>query len=259
MSALQRVPVAVSAELEEARAEIRRLQLQLAQAAQAVEDYTYSVSHDLRASLRHVSSYLSIVREDLGHGVDPAIVAHLDTAGEAAAHMAHLMDGLLELSRVGCAELQYSDVDLGLLISDLRHQMELDTAVRRIEWSVASDIALVRGDLALLGQMLACLLDNALKFTRQCAVARIEVGWSRRHGGALELRIRDNGVGFDPRFQDRLFRVFQRLHNPREFDGLGVGLALARRVVERHGGTIWADGDMRPGCQVSLTLPIAAG
>ena len=250
---------ALCSELERAREEIRRLQLQLAQAAQAMEDYTYSVSHDLRASLRHVSSYLRIVREDLGEALDPAIAAHLDTAGEAAAQMGRLMDGLLELSRVGRAELQLSAVDLGRLIAELRRQMEVDGSPRRIEWAVAPDIPVVQGDVALLGQMLARLLDNAVKFTRECPVARIDIGWGRRDDGALELRIRDNGVGFDPRFQDRLFRVFQRLHSARQFEGMGIGLALARRVVERHGGTIRADGDMRPGCQVSLTLPIAAG
>lgn len=247
-----------SAELQQARQQIAQLQQQLAQAGQALEDFTYSVSHDLRASLRHVSAYLKIIREDLGSGDPAAIVSHLDTAGNAAAHMARLMDGLQELSRVGRAEMQRCSLDFSRLISDVRHQLEADTAQRKIEWQVAPDLPKVWGDMALLGQMLVQLLGNALKFTRDCPVARIEVGWERRDDGSCELRIRDNGVGFDPRFQDRLFRVFQRLHSPKQFEGIGIGLALARRVVERHGGRIWASGAMGAGCQISFTLPLPA-
>lgn len=252
----------MNTELEDARAEIARLRQQLVQAGQALEDFTYSVSHDLRASLRHVSAYLTVVREDLGDGIDAAIASHLDTASEAAAQMARLMDGLLELSRVGRAELQLCDVDLARLISDVRYQLEPDTAQRRIEWRVALALPIVRGDMALLGLVLRHLLANAVKFTRPREQATIDIDWSHSDG-RCELRIRDNGVGFDPRQQDRLFRVFQRLHNPRQFEGLGIGLALARRVVERHGGTIAARGEVAgetaAGCEISLTLPLADG
>ena len=258
----------MNTELEDARAEIAHLRQQLVQAGNALEDFTYSVSHDLRASLRHVSAYLKVVREDLGDGLDASIASHLDTAGEAAAQMARLMDALLELSRVGRAELEWGDVDLARLISDVRQQLEPDTAQRRIEWRIAPDLPIVRGDMALLGLVLRHLLTNALKFTRPRDQATIDIGWSRCEG-RCELRIRDNGVGFDPRQQDRLFRVFQRLHSPRQFEGIGIGLALARRVVERHGGTIVARGlpvnpahdatanNDLPGCEISLTLPLA--
>jgi two-component system OmpR family sensor kinase len=250
----------MNTELDDARAEIARLRQQLVQAGAALEDFTYSVSHDLRASLRHVSAYLKVVREDLGEGLDASIAAHLDTAGEAAAQMARLMDALLELSRVGRADLALCDVDLARLISDVRHQLEPDAGQRRIEWRVAPDFPTVRGDMALLGLMFKHLLVNALKFTRPRDQAIIDISWSRR-AGCCELQIRDNGVGFDARQQDRLFRVFQRLHSPRQFEGLGIGLALARRVVERHGGTIAARGeateDATCGCEISLTLPLA--
>ena len=252
----------MNTELEDAHAEIARLRQQLVQAGHALEDFTYSVSHDLRASLRHVSAYLKVVREDLGDGLDASIASHLDTAGEAAAQMARLMDALLELSRVGRVELQWGDVDLARLISDVRHQLEPDALQRHIEWRIAPDLPVVRGDMALLGLVLRHLLANALKFTRRRDPATIDVSWSRRDG-RCELRIRDNGVGFDARQQDRLFRVFQRLHSPRQFEGLGIGLALARRVVERHGGTIVArgeaTGEAAAGCEISLTLPLADG
>ena len=250
----------MNTELDQARAEIARLRQQLVQAGNALEDFTYSVSHDLRASLRHVSAYLKVVREDLGDGLDASIASHLDTAGEAAAQMARLMDALLELSRVGRADLELCDVDLCRLISDVRHQLEPDAAQRRIEWRVAPDLPMVRGDMALLGLAFQHLLANAMKFTRPRDPAMIDIGWTRRDG-RCEVRIHDNGVGFDRRQQDRLFRVFQRLHSPRQFEGLGIGLALARRVVERHGGAITARGeasdDGRSGCEISLTLPLA--
>ena len=250
---------AAQTELELAHRQIEQLQRELAQSRLAIEDFTYSVSHDLRASLRHVVSYLKVIREDIGDGIDPAITAHLNTASGAASHMGRLMDGLLELSKVGRAELQVTDVDLQRLVSDLCHQADRDAMGRQIRWRIAPDLPTVRGDIALLGQVLTRLLSNALKFTVDCPQPTVEISWTRNADGQCELHLRDNGVGFDPRFQDRLFRVFQRLHSPREFDGIGVGLALARQIVERHGGTIRARGDLAPGCEISLTLPLAQG
>ena len=244
-------PVAAEQRIEE-------LQRQLALSHQALEEFTFSVSHDLRAPLRHVGAYLKIVQEDLGAGVEPAILSHLQTASEAAAQMGRLMDGLLELSRAGRAQMQWCDVDMQRLVADVRRQMDFECAGRQVEWRIAPDIAPVRGDLALLGQMLVHLLGNALKFTRLAPVAVIEVYARTPKHGWCELCIRDNGVGFDPRLQGRLFRVFQRLHSSKQFEGLGVGLAFARLVVERHGGVVRARGDMAPGCEISLTLPLAA-
>lgn len=241
---------------EAAQQRIEQLEQQLAQERLALEDFTYSVSHDLRASLRHVSAYLNIVREDLGVGVDAAILSHLKTAGDAATHMARLMDGLQELLRIGRAELQLSEVDLSRVFADLRHQFDAN-GNRPVQWQLAPDLPHVWGDMALIGQMLSHLLANAIQFTQPVPQPRIEVGWSRLDDGWCELRIRDNGVGFDPRLQDRLFRVFQRLHSQREFQGIGIGLALARRVVERHGGRIAAHGNLGAGCEISLTLPMA--
>ena len=244
-------------DLVAARQQIAELECQLASSRQALEDFTYSVSHDLRAPLRHVGAYLKIVQEDLGEGVEPSIASHLQTAGDAAAQIGRLIDGLLELSRLGRADLHWSDVDLRRLIEDARHQLEPEGAGRQIEWHIAPDIPLVRGDVALLGGMLTRLLGNALKFTRLAPVASIDIFWQPATDGWCCLHIRDNGVGFEPRFQDRLFRVFQRLHGSRQFEGLGVGLAFARLVVERHGGTIQAHGELAQGCDISLTLPLA--
>lgn len=247
----------MSASPHDACARVGQLEHELAMARQALEDFTYSVSHDLRASLRHVNAYVRIAREDLGEGLDPAIASHLDTAAGAARHMGLLIDGLMELSRIGRASMLEGDVDLGRLLADVRTQLEPATAGRDIRWTLAPDLPMVHGDVALLGQMLRCLLDNAIRFTRNQPVAHIDIRAVPLAEGKCELQIRDDGVGFDPRQRDRLFRVFQTLHSAKEFDGLGIGLALARRVVERHGGVIRAEGEPGKGCCVSLSLPLA--
>lgn len=240
------------------RQRVDQLERELAQVHLALEDFTYSVSHDLRASLRHVNAYLRIAREDLGDTLDPAIADHMDTAAGAATRMGRLMDGLMELSRVGRAVLQPGVVDLRQLMDDVRHHLDPALDGRALHWQVAPDLPRVRGDLALLNQMLTCLVDNALKFSRARDVAEISVGWTLLEPGKCEIHIQDNGVGFDPRMQDRLFRVFQSLHSARDFDGIGIGLALARRVVERHGGRIRAQGEPGQGCRVSFSLPLAS-
>jgi signal transduction histidine kinase len=244
-------------EPEGAEQRLARLERELAQARLAMEDFTYSVSHDLRASLRHVSAFVRIAREDLGTDADPEIASHLDKAAGAASQMGRLMDGLLELSRIGRAELQPGKVDMVLLVNDIRHQLQDQTQGRDIDWLVAPDLPQVHGDVALLHQALLQLMANALKFTRKCPQAVVSVGGQRRSDGWIEIQLRDNGVGFDPRLQDRLFRVFQSLHSAREYEGIGIGLALARRVVERHGGSISATGEPGKGCCISLTLPPA--
>ena len=240
----------------DANQRIDRLERELAQARLALEDFTYSVSHDLRASLRHVNAYLRIAREDLGDELDPTIAGHLDTAAGAATRMGRLMDGLMELSRFGRAVLQPGVVDLGPLLRDIRQHLQPAADGRNVHWQVAPDLPRVRGDLALLNQMLTCLVDNALKFSGERETAEIAVSWTPLDQGMCDIHVQDNGVGFDPRMQDRLFRVFQSLHSARDFDGIGVGLALARRVVERHGGQIRAQGEPGQGCRISFSLPL---
>ena len=237
------------------------LQQELQLARQALEDFTYSVSHDLRAPLRHIGAYLKIIREDMGAGMDPAINAHLQTVSDAALLLGRQMDGLLELSRLGQSDLCLSDVDLSRLIAQVGEQVTSAFPDRPLLWRVAPGLPVVRCDMALLGQMLIHLLGNAVKFSATAGSPCVSVDWSSAGEGFCRLTISDNGVGFDSRFQDRLFRVFQRLHSNRQSpgfgDGLGIGLAFARQVVERHGGGIQIRGDLNPGCEVSLTLPLA--
>ncbi len=235
--------------------QVVRLERELAQARQALEEFTASVSHDLRAPLRHVSAFVQIAREDLGDDVDPEVATYLDKAADAAIHLGQLMDGLLELSRVGRTELQSGPVDLARLVDDIRRQMQDGLQGRDVVWRVAPDLPQLHGDVALLHQLMLRLLDNALKFTRNAPQARIEINGRSTDDGGVEIEVRDNGVGFDPRQQDRLFRPFQRLHSAKAFHGIGIGLALARRVVERHGGDIAASGELGKGCCITVRLP----
>ncbi|MCY7306081.1 MAG: two-component sensor histidine kinase [Rhodoferax sp.] len=241
-----------------AQQRIDALQLELQLARDALEDFTHSVSHDLRAPVRHINAYLKIIREDLGEWVEPEIASHLQTVADSAALIVRQLDALQELSRIARVELQLADVDLSRLLIGVQVQLAAEHADRPVQWRIQASLPLVRGDQALLGQMLTQLLGNSLKFSAASAPAVIEVSGSPCDDEMLELRISDNGVGFDSRFQDQLFRVFQRLHSSRQFAGLGTGLAFSRRVAERHGGSISVRGDLAPGCCVTLRLPLAA-
>lgn len=250
--------------------EIAALREQLAQARQALEDFSHTVSHDLRAPLRHVRSYIRIAQEDLGDAVPPEVQAHLRTASDAATQMGHMLDALMALSRLGRHVLEPAVLEVEHLVEAVRQTVEVsrsgpvpDPASESgavavpVHWHVATDFPLLRADAELVRQVLHHLLDNALKFSRGAAQPRIDVGWRMQPAGWCALYVRDNGVGFEQRFADRLFQVFQRLHSTREFEGLGSGLAHARLAVERHGGRIQARGDLAPGCEVVFTLPLA--
>lgn len=239
------------------RLENERLQRELAQAHAALEDFTSSVSHDLRASLRHVNAYVQIIKEELAEQGNAAIAAHLDTVSQAARQMQRQIDGLMELSRLTRADLQLSTVDTGQLVRDACATLAPTLAGRAVDWQLASDFPACSGDAALLRQVLRHLLSNALKFSVARAVAEIKVTWQATDSGRCALTVSDNGVGFNPHYKARLFHAFQRLHSAREFEGLGMGLALSRKIVERHGGVVWADGAPDAGCSVSFTLPLA--
>jgi light-regulated signal transduction histidine kinase (bacteriophytochrome) len=244
-------------DLDTAQKEIARLTLELNRARSELEEFTYSVSHDLRASLRHVTAYVQIIKEDLGGSSDKGITASLDTVSVAAKHMALLIDGLMELSRVGQVGIATTRIDTSQLIAELKNTLVTDVAGRQIDWSIAPDFPLVVGDPALIRQVWSKLLTNALKYTRSRADTRIEINWVLVEGGFCEFHILDNGVGFNPRFKEKLFKVFQRLHSATEFEGTGLGLALTRKIVERHGGIVWAEGDVDAGCDIGFTLPMA--
>jgi len=247
----------MSDELQALRQENARLQQALEHARLELEDFTYSVSHDLRASLRHVSAYLQIIDEDAGDLLDATNRGHLHTAGDAARHMGRLIDGLMELSRLGRVTLHPMAVPLGEVVAEARQLLAPEWAQRSVQWHIAPDLPAVWGDAALLRQMLGQLLSNAIQFSPPAAPALVEIGWQAGDAGQVVLWVRDQGVGFAPEQSAKLFRAFSRLHRATEFPGIGMGLALARKIVERHGGSISVTAQPGAGCSVRLNLPLA--
>jgi PAS domain S-box-containing protein len=228
---------------------------QLLAANKDLESFSYSVSHDLRSPLRHVASFVSLLQEHLGDQCDEVSTRYLGTIGNSARHMSQLIDGLLAFSHLGRAAVNIAPLDFALLVDTVVAQLAHDTEGRNIEWAVAPDLPVVQGDALLLREVWANLLGNAYKYTRPRECARIEVGWGVDPTKGHTFYVRDNGVGFDTKYAHKLFGVFQRLHRATEFEGTGIGLALTRRIIERHGGTIWADSQLGEGSVFSFSLP----
>ncbi len=236
-------------ELEERVAD-RTAQLQ--RANQELEAYSYSVSHDLRAPLRSISGFAEILLED--HDQELSDEAHrlLGRISQNAQQMGRLIDDLLAFAQMDRKPLQWEPVALGELVEHCRKLLQPELAGRRIMFQV-HPLPTVNGDPAMLQQALFNLLENAVKFTRTVPVAIIEVGALEKPGGAVYY-IRDNGVGFDMAYQHKLFNVFQRLHRSEQFEGTGVGLAIVHRIIQRHGGRVWMEGEIGKGATVYFTL-----
>ena len=250
-------------ELEALRLENAALKLQLTATQAELESFTYTVSHDLRAALRHISAFTQILKEDWADGVSsgqpPDLTRPIATISTAARQMSLMIDGLMELSRLGRVELKPTPLDLAALIDEVRDSLTAELGGRAIQWQIAMDATpeLPRrvGDTTLVRQVLRQVLSNAIKFTRQVPLAHIEIGWRLASDGQFEVCIKDNGVGFNPQFQGKLFGVFQRLHSASQFEGIGMGLALSRRIMARHGGRIEATAQPGEGCEVRLIWP----
>jgi len=240
-----------------AEAEIPRLNFELATARQELDALSYSVSHDLRAPLRHILGYVEIVQAAMGPKADAASRRQLQTIAESAAHMWAMIDALLEFSRMGRAKMSCQPVKLATLVAEARQELSRETKGRVIDWQVG-DLPEVRGDPPLLRQAIAQLLGNAIKFTRPQARARIEVG-AKSDARETICFVRDNGVGFDMKGATRLFGAFQRFHRVGEFDGTGIGLAAVRRIIHRHGGRTWAEAKVGGGATFYFSLPKVPG
>lgn len=240
----------------------------LADLSAAQEEFLRAVAHDLRAPLRHITSYSPLVRELVEDGAQgqglPAearaeAVHFLDTIDHAARRMGQMLDGLLGLSRVGRAALQPQAVDLARLVQDAQSQLAPQAAGRPVEWVVDTQGLALHADPVLLRQLLGELLGNALKFTARPRAAggpaHIAVTARRGQDGWVDWQVRDDGAGFDPARAGALFGVFQRVHRESEFDGVGVGLATARAIALRHGASIAISAAPGAGCTVSLRWP----
>jgi hypothetical protein len=216
-----------------------------------LEAFSYSVSHDLRAPLRPLDGFCSVLLEDYDAVLDDRARDYLRRMRAAAQRMGNLIDDLLELSKVSHGAVRRQLVDLAPMIGVIVAELREREPSRAVDLIVPPTLE-ARGDQRLLQIVLENLMRNAWKFTRQRASARIEVGVENR--GESVYFVRDDGVGFDPAFAARLFQPFQRLHGAQEFEGTGIGLAIVSRVIARHGGRIWADSSVGAGARFSFTL-----
>jgi len=218
-----------------------------------LESLSYSVSHDLRAPLRHIQGYAEMLGEDAESTLSPEARRYLDVIAGAGREMGELIDDLLSFLRMSRAEMRETRVDLGALVQNGIGDLEVSTRGRNIVWKV-SPLPAATGDRAMLKQVFANLLGNAVKYTRPRDPAAIEIGCAGEEDGRVILFVRDNGAGFDMQYMHKLFGVFQRLHRVEEFEGTGIGLATVRRIVARHGGRVWAEGAVNQGATFYFTL-----
>ncbi|HEX7942123.1 MAG TPA: ATP-binding protein [Gemmatimonadaceae bacterium] len=218
-----------------------------------LESFSYSVSHDLRAPLRHVLGFVEMLQEELRDSLTERASRYMNTIRSAGVEMGQLIDDLLAFSRMGRTEMQHRDVSLDELIGETIERIETSAKGRQIVWEV-SPLPAVVADRAMLRQVFANLLDNAVKYTRGKDPARITVGCLGMEHDRLVIFVRDNGAGFEMRYAQKLFGVFQRLHRSEEFEGTGIGLATVQRIIVRHGGRVWAEAAVGQGACFYVTL-----
>jgi signal transduction histidine kinase len=220
---------------------------------QELESFTYSVSHDLRAPLRHVDGYAQILEEEFGPKIAPEAQKFVRKIRQGSQNMGHLVDDLLNLSRVGKKELLRQNTDLNTIVESAVAESKLEAPNRQIEWRVGQ-LSSVLCDAGLINQVFINLISNAIKYSRPRERAVIEIGQIKLNEEPAFF-VRDNGVGFNMKYSGKLFGVFQRLHRTEEFEGTGVGLATVARIIRKHGGRIWAEAELDKGAAFFFTLP----
>jgi len=238
-------------ELATANRELADSNRKLAIANRELEAFSYSVSHDLRAPLRAIDAFTRALDEDAGDRLDPPSRNHLRRVLAATGQMSDLIDALLALSRISRAQLVRAGVDLSKTAAAVIDELRRRDAERNVEVIIEPDLRCC-ADGKLMRVLLDNLLGNAWKFTSKCAHAEIQFGWQQRDDRAIYF-VRDNGAGFDMAYASRLFQPFQRLHRPSQFEGTGVGLATVQRIVERHGGRVWAEATPGEGASFYFT------
>jgi PAS domain S-box-containing protein len=226
---------------------------QLEAANKELEAFSYSVSHDLRAPLRHIGGFSKMLVEEFGPTLDPAAKHYLDRIQSGTQKMGLLVDELLNLARVGRQAMNRQPTQLNSVVEEVIAILQPESEGRQVEWVIA-DLPAVKCDSVLVKQVFQNLLANALKFTRSRTPAIIEVSHRQEDDGQPVFMVRDNGIGFNIKYVDKLFGVFQRLHRAEDFEGTGIGLASVQRIIQKHGGRVWAEGELDKGAAFFFTL-----
>jgi PAS domain S-box-containing protein len=245
--------------------EIQRLNQELAKRSTELESinkeleaFAYSISHDLRAPLRHMAGYTELLQKKASSALDEKSNHYITMMLESAKRMGNLIDDLLAFSRIGRTETQKTLVSLAQLVGEALSEVREDTQERNIAWKIGA-LPDFYGDRSMLRLVLINLISNAIKFTRTRAQAEIEIGCADGNSDDLVVFVRDNGVGFDMKYVNKLFGVFQRLHQSDEFEGTGIGLATVQRIIHRHGGKVWAEGVVDGGATFYFSAPKPRG
>jgi signal transduction histidine kinase len=232
---------------------VERTSTELMAVNKELEAFSYSVSHDLRAPLRYIGGFAEMLKDESSPVLNETAKRYLDIVCDSVKQMGTLIDDLLAFSKMGRVALRHEQVSMTELVREAVEEVKRDARNRKIDWEIEL-LPAVRGDRATLKQAWVNLLSNAVKYSRHRSVAKIQVG-SKVNSGDVEFHVTDNGAGFDMRYADKLFGVFQRLHRQEDFEGTGVGLANVRRIVVRHGGRTWAEGKVDEGASFYFTLP----
>lgn len=241
-------------EVERLNQELARRSIELEGTNRELEAFAYSVSHDLRAPLRHMAGYAELLQKRVSSALDEKAQRYMATMLESAKRMGNLIDDLLAFSRLGRAETRMALVNLDQLVKEALADIKLDTEGRAISWKIGV-LPNFYGDRSMLKVVLVNLLSNAVKFTRTRLQAEIEIGSAGGNGREVVVFIRDNGVGFDMKYANKLFGVFQRLHQSDTFEGTGIGLATVQRILHRHGGRVWAESLVDQGATFYFAAP----
>jgi light-regulated signal transduction histidine kinase (bacteriophytochrome) len=235
--------------------QLERRTAELEASNKELEAFAYSISHDLRSPLRHMVGFAELLGQHATTALDEKSRRYTTTILDAAKRMGALIDDLLAFSRIGRAETRASTVSLRQLVNEVVEEMRPDLAGRTVSWRIG-DLPDLYCDRSMLRMVFMNLITNAIKFTRPRERAEIEIG-SFEDGRGLVVFVRDNGVGFDMKYSNKLFRVFQRLHRSEEFEGTGIGLATVQRIIQRHGGTVSVEGSVNGGATLFLAVPPA--
>jgi K+-sensing histidine kinase KdpD len=249
----------LKAEVEQRRAlnvELAKRSDELQATNKELEAFAYSVSHDLRAPVRHIAGFTELLQKHSDAVLDDKSRHHIRMILEAANRMGSLVDDLLAFSRIGRAEPQKTTIHLERLVKDVIGEIGPDTQGRKIIWRVGT-LPICYGDPSLLRLVFNNLVSNAVKFTRTRSQAEIEINSLNHMPEEVVVFVKDNGVGFDMKYEDKLFGVFQRLHSQEAFEGTGIGLATVQRIVQGHGGRVWAEASVNNGATFYVVLPKA--